>query len=75
MSAKKKHNLMGCKCPKCQSKRMKTQNKTPVNNEWQTFRGNAKAWHDQRRKDEARYNELCGEVIISKKEDTGKDEY
>jgi hypothetical protein len=46
---------------------MKTKNKTPVNNKWERFTGDAKAWHDQRRREEKKYNDLCGEVTVTKK--------
>jgi len=54
------------------SKRAKSTKKNPVNDHWQRFRGDARAWHEQNRRDEKRYNDLCGEVTVTKIKD--KDE-
>lgn len=71
MTQKYNHNAQYCKCTKCKTRR--NNKKNGVNNDWQTFRGNAKIWHEQREKDEKKYNDLCGEVVVIKKEQKEKD--
>lgn len=68
--SKTSHHAQYCKCDKCTKRR--TNKKKGINNDWQTFRGNVKAWHQQNKRDEKRYNDLCGEVKVTKIKD--KDE-
>lgn len=75
MASKKKnpnkpHNTLACKHPKCMSKRAKSLNKLATNDTWVRFSSNPKSYYKQLERDEKKYNDNCGEVIITKKAGT-----
>ena len=60
------HNTLTCQCPRCQSKRAKSKKKYKTNDNWVRFRSDARAYHEQIRREDERFNNLCGEVIVTK---------
>ena len=58
----------GCNCVVCNRRKKNKDKRQGVNNTWSRFSSNPSAYYKQIKKDEQRYNDLCGEVTITRRE-------